>query len=122
MWWLILHVPFVVFLRDADRSLVTLLTIAQGTTITALASFWARKWRTYEAIAFTAATILATGIVSVVCLFLLGYRLPFESQPSSSIGRTSLSHSNSGQWIWWSSMNRRATSSASLLVFVSTIA
>lgn len=76
--WLILHAPFVVFLQNVDRSLVTLLTIVQWATITACASLWARKWRSYEAIAFTTAAILVTGIVSIACLLLLGYRLPFE--------------------------------------------
>ena len=70
--------PRFLFLQNVDRSLVTLLTIVQWATITAFASMWARKWRSYEAIAFTTATILVTGIVSIACLLLLGYRLPFE--------------------------------------------
>ena len=78
VWWLIMHVPFVLFLQNVDRSLITVLTIVQWATITAFASFWVRRWRSCEAIAFTAATILVTGIVSIVCLMLLGYRLPFE--------------------------------------------
>ena len=40
----------------------------------------------------------------------------------SSMGRTSDSHSNSGQWTRCSSMNSRATASASSFVFVSTSA
>ena len=77
MFWLILHVPFVLCLQNVDRSVITLLTIVQWATITGFASHWVRAWRSYEAVAFTAATILVIGIVSLGCLLLLGYRLPF---------------------------------------------
>jgi len=59
---------------------------------------------------------------------LRGFRLSFVSfvrnyyATYSSIGRTSLTHSNSGQWTRCSSMNRRAISCASSFVFTSTIA
>jgi hypothetical protein len=76
VFWLILHVPFVLFLQNVDRSIITLLTILQWATITAFASRWARDWRVYEAVGFMVMTILVVGVVSVVCLLVLGYRLP----------------------------------------------
>ena len=77
--WATLHLPFIMFVQQhADGSQAVLLTIVQWTAIAVIAARLTQKWRAYEAIAFTIATILIAGIVSAVSLLLLGYPMWFQ--------------------------------------------
>src|SRR5262245_56721550 len=62
VWWVTVHLPFVAFLWQTPSAPIALLTIVQWTTIIVFAARLTQRWRVYEAVAFTVATILLVGI------------------------------------------------------------